>query len=279
MPSLRRLFVLACLAFATACSSEATKTSADDAGATDTLSSEESTAVGSGADAVGVTQEATSVADSIFDFDPTIDPAATPETNATNIQKNAQSNLNGCGSATVTGTTVTIAYGAPPGCTLANGSVVSGTITASVSKTGATTTVTLGFADVVVNGKSLAGTASFATTDGSTFAVTANLNGYAISLTVKGASKTYTVSGSASGGGTSVTFTNVVYVLDDCYPSGGSATLTKGAVTETIAFSAATATTGQVTVTIGKRTSTSTLPAYGSCPGAGWGAGRDAGRR
>jgi hypothetical protein len=43
-------------------------------------------------------------------------------------------------------------------------------------------------------------------------------------------------------------------------------TVTSLGVSETIAFDAETPATGQVSVTIGKRTTTTTLPTYGSCP-------------
>ena len=47
-----------------------------------------------------------------------------------------------------------------------------------------------------------------------------------------------------------------------------TATNVKGRVSQVITFSADTADTGVVTVTTGRRTTTDTLPAYGSCPAA-----------
>jgi hypothetical protein len=41
-----------------------------------------------------------------------------------------------------------------------------------------------------------------------------------------------------------------------------------GLLSETVTFSSSTPSTGQVMVTIGKKTSTATLPAYGTCPHA-----------
>ena len=94
-----------------------------------------------------------------------------------------------------------------------------------------------------------------------------------------GAAESYTFSGTIKTSGTTAALTNVLYVLGDCYLSGGTAALTKGVVTESIASETTTSTTGQVSVQTGKRTTLSTLPAYGNCPGEGRSTGRDAGRR
>lgn len=142
---------------------------------------------------------------------------------------------------------------------------------------GTQTQVALTFDHVTVQGRALDGTATFATSDGSTFTITAELTSgtHAISipasgLTVVGTVSALTLSGSCtvSDGTTSVTasFASVHYTLGQCYPDGGSATFARGAVSETMTFTASSASTGQVSVSRGRRSFTLALPAYGSCP-------------
>lgn len=248
--------------------------SACGAAGTDALTADELDSVRESGTSTSSAHQTVVIADSLFDFDPTIDPAATAEANAMAVRDRVQSQLNACGSVMLSGTTVTVSFGAAPGCTLVNGVQASGSLTAGVSKMGATTTIALTFTNLVVNGKSLNGTASFATTTGTTFNVTAMLTSATDSLnanvTVTGASGSFTMSGTASGsrGGanTAATFTNVTYRSGDCYPNGGSMAITRGPVSLTVTFSAATANSGTVTVTQGRRSTSATLPAYGSCP-------------
>jgi hypothetical protein len=241
---------------------------------TDALTADELDSVREAGASTSSAHQTVVIADSLFDFDPTIDPAATAEANASAVRARIQSQLNGCGSVMLAGATVTVSFGAAPGCTLVNGVQASGSLSAAVSKVGATTTIALSFSSLVVNGRSLNGTASFATTTGSSFAVTAMLasgaDSLAANVTVTGASGSFTMSGTASGsrGGsnTAATFTAVTYRSGDCYPNGGAMTIMRGPVSLVVTFSAATATTGAVTVTQGRRSAAATLPAYGSCP-------------
>lgn len=244
---------------------------------------DESNTFGKGGGSLAANQEVSTLADSLFDFDPTIDPNKTPAENAAAIGANVGTNLGTqCGQVTVSGAGVTVAFGAPPGCTLASGPAISGSVSVAVSRSGSTTTIALTLDDVVVNGEAIAGTASFATTNGSTFAVTTNLTSGdktdAADLTVVGAPGSLTISGTSqvteAGVKSALTFTNVVHEEGECYATSGSMTVTTVGITETITFNAGTPATGEVTVTIGKRTSTATLLPYGSCPSDG---GRDAG--
>src|SRR5580658_467667 len=122
------------LSLALACSSSSSPvagtTADDDAGAEDAgLSSGESFTFNVGGGSVAINEESTKLADSLFDFDPTIDPTKTVDQNATAIGANIQMNLgSSCGTVSVTGADVTVSFGAPPGCMLTNGVVVSGAI-------------------------------------------------------------------------------------------------------------------------------------------------------
>jgi len=242
----------------------------DDAG----LSADEQTTFTMGGHSLAFSQEATTLADSLFDFDPTINPSATPSANATSIGQNIQANLGTCGTVTVSGATVSVNFGSPPGCTLKTGAVVSGSVSLSVSKSGGTTSVALTTPGVVVNGEPLDGTASFATSNGSTFTVTLDLTSGTksdnSSLTVDGSQGSLTISGSATiveaGITSSVTFTNVNHVEGECYATAGSMTVKTGILTETLTFLSTTPMTGLVDVATGKKATTTTLPAYGDCP-------------
>lgn len=242
------------------------------AAAGDALTADELDAVRESGSSTSVAHQSMVIADSLFDFDPTIDPTLSAEQNATAIRDRIQSQSSGCGTISLAGTTLTVNFGAAPGCTLANGVTASGSLTAGVSKSGSTITVALSFASLVVNGKALDGTASFATSNGSTFAVTAALTSGAdtinANLTVTGASGSFTMGGTASSSRSSMsaTFTAVTYRAGDCYPNGGSMALTRGPVSLTVTFSASSANSGVVTVTQGRRSSSATLPAYGTCP-------------
>jgi hypothetical protein len=239
-------------------------------------SADETDTANRGSDGGVSIQEALLLADSMFQFDPTINPASTPAQNAQAIGNQTKSLGGACAMVTTAGNTVTANFGAPPGCKLSNGLTVSGTASATVSASGGTTAVALAFTNVVVNTRALSGTISFTTTNGTsfqtTFALTAGpmLTGM---VAITGSPTGFTFNGNvsvvATDATTSLTLNNVAYVTGDCYPSGGSMAITKGNTSETITFSATSATTGKVTVTIGKRSFPSTLPAYGQCPASG----------
>jgi len=240
------------------------------------LSTDQSDTASRGGDGTLSIQQAFVLADNLFQFDPTINPQSTPAQNAQAIGTQTKSALGSCGTVTVSGTTVSINFGAAPGCMLAGGISVSGSVQATVTSSGGTTTVALGLTSLMIDGRSLSGSLSFATTNGTTFQTTVNLTSASGTLTgmvtIAGASQSFTMSGSVSYAQTdaseSITLTNVVFMQGACYPSGGSITLTKGKISEVMTFTSSTPTTGKVTVSIGKLSYPSTLPTYGKCPPA-----------
>ena len=290
MKAIRPIVIAAVLlAGPSACSSSSSDSSsdtddggglADDGG----LTTDEGVTFSSGGDSLAADQETVTLADSLFDFDPTIDPSATPNANAASIGANAQTNLgSSCGDVSISGASVTVNFGAAPGCTLADGAQISGMVSLGVTQSGTTTTIALTLASVVVNGEALSGQASFATTNGSTFTVTSTVTSgtkdTTAHLTVVGGASSFTISGTSDvteGGSTfAVTFDDVMHVKGECYATSGSMTVVEGPTSEVITFGPSTPVTGVVSVQIGKRSTSSTLPAYGNCPSD---AASDAGR-
>jgi len=233
-------------------------------GATDPTA-DETSALGGGHDATLSQQQSMALADSLFDFDPTLDTTQTAAANAQAIATHAMTQV-GCATATVSGSTATVTAAAP-GCTTLNGVTFSGTVSAAVSKSGTTLTVALTFTNVVLGSSTVTGTMTLVTSDGTTFQVTYALtrNGKSVSgsLTAVGATGQITTSGTVVNGSTSATFTSVVWKKGDCYPSSGTVAVTQGKVTTTYTFSASTPSTGTVSTGRGR---TAQLPAYGSCP-------------
>src|SRR5260370_41450870 len=92
-------------------------------------------------------------------------------------------------------------------------------------------------------------------------------------LTVTGVTQSFTMNGpitvTQTDAATSLNLSNVLYKTGDCYPSGGSMTVTKTKISEKITFSASTATTGKGVVTIGTRSVPASLPSYGKSPASG----------
>jgi hypothetical protein len=289
MRALRSLGIMALTALATfslACSSSSTpaRDVTADAGADAALSTVEATVFNNGGSSVTLNQQVSVLADELFDFDPTINPAGTADQNAAAIGANVMASLGTCGSVKVTGADVTVGFGAPPGCTLPDGTVISGTVDVAVTDAGGTATIALTLDDVVVNGASMAGTASFSTTNGTMFTVTTNLMSGTktdvASLTITAGKSSFSVTGTATdteaGVTTKLVLTGLTVTYGECYATAGTVEVTEGAISESYTFNAETPETGQVTLTIGKRSSTKTLPAYGSCPSAG-SSPRDAG--
>lgn len=210
------------------------------------------------------------LADRLFDFDPTIDPALTADDNAARVAANVGTNLAGCGVVMVTGATVTVDLGAPPGCTFSTGLTVSGSIAVAVSKSDTTTIVAIDLSSVTVQGRALAGTLTFRTMDGSTFMLAATGGAATGLLTVAGGAGTFTIAGTLTAGTTTTptgaTLRDVVWHRGDCYPSGGSIQITHGFLLQTFTFSLSTAATGICERTIVTRTTSYLLPEYGSCP-------------
>jgi len=148
-----------------------------------TLSSDQSDTADRGGDGTLSVQQAFVLADNLFQFDPTINPQSTPAQNAQAIGTQTKSVLGSCGTVTVSGTTVSINFGAAPGCMLAGGINVSGSVQATVTSSGATTTIALTLTNLMIDGRSLSGTLSFATTNGTTFQTSVNLTSSSGTLT------------------------------------------------------------------------------------------------
>lgn len=223
--SIASVLLAASVIGAVACSSSSDGTTS---GASDVLSADEQATFGTSTGSLSSHQETATLADSLFDFD----PAATPDANAAAVAKNTTTNLAGCGQVQVNGASLTVDFGAPPGCTLAGGAVVSGKVAVAVSKAGATTSLALTLTSVVVNGKTVAGQTTFATSNGSTFTVTSTLMGAtkreSANLVVAGGASSFTLNGTSnvtdSGVPSMVTFKDVMHVKGQCYASSGSVT-------------------------------------------------------
>jgi hypothetical protein len=251
----------------------------DDGGTDEPLTATEHDTYRQGSDPVPSIQQLAAIADSLFDFDPTIDPTKTAAENASAIAKQIAGNLGAvgdagptCGSVVLNGASVTVDFGS--GCKLTNGVTASGRVTATVSQASGTTTITLAFSSLVVDGASLSGTASFATTNGTAFTTNANLTTasttYVVTnLAIASTAGTITINGAVGTGtgdqATTSTFGQVSWKLGTCYPSAGTITIKRGLITAVVTFSATTPSTGAVTVTIGRKNSPETLPAYGKC--------------
>jgi hypothetical protein len=228
-----------------------------------------------GGSEVSAGQALTALADSLFQFDPTIDPMADAPENAQNIKRDVALQQNGCGSVSASGAVVTVSFGAAPGCTLKNGVSVSGSVAVGVSKSGATTSLTVTFTDVVSNGKAFAGELTFATTNGTTFTVRGKLTSGSTETTynliVTGTANSATLDGSMAstkgGQASTLMFGNVAWNRGDCYPRSGQVTFKQGVLLNmTATFTASTPTTGIVSVESGRKEYPATLPAYGKCP-------------
>jgi hypothetical protein len=258
------------------CSNGCSNGTSSDTDGGDPLTADERAGFDAGAPSTPAAIQLAAVTDKMFKFDPTIDPTKTAAENAQNVVNEAQQNLGTdgdggtkCGSVTLNGTTVTANFGS--GCMFGN-IAVAGTITVGVTKNGSSISLAVAFMGVTVNGEPLSGTATFTTSNGTTFTLTANITWQkttytAQSFTVTGAPGQITLDGALGLGDavSSYTFAGVVWKQGDCYPSAGTLTIKKGLLTETVTFTAATATTGVVSVTIGKKMVMGKLPAYGSC--------------
>lgn len=260
--------------------------SGGDAGADQLDADEQDTSTGGGESSNAVLQLVV-LADSLFDFDPTLDTTRTAAENAEAIERNIRGNLGsldggvpldggatGCGAVALAGSTLTVSFGAAPGCVLRNGARVSGSVSVTVTKALNTLTVALVLSQISVNGKTLDGSASWSTTSNTSFTVDADITSgtrrfQATGFSVSGGAGTATIGGTLQvtdgAKNYSMTFTNVTWAKGDCYPNGGTLRTVKGLVASTITFNAQTPTTGQVTVTTGRITVSWTLPAYGSC--------------
>jgi hypothetical protein len=266
-----------CVALGACSNSSASSDAGSDAGAM--LTADEQATFNVAAPSVPAVVQLIGVADSFFKFDPTLDTTMSDVQNAQLIENHLASNLGAatdggtkCATLSLTGATLTADFGAPPGCVLSTGLTLSGSIGLTVTKT-LKLGVAFTFTNVTVNGTALSGTMSFTTSDAMSFTVVANVTWAGDTLsttgfTVTGSSSTVTLAGAitnAADSTTTTTFNSVVWMDGMCYPSSGTLSIVKGALTETVTFTSASATTGQVTVTVGSLTLPATLPPYGSC--------------
>jgi predicted small lipoprotein YifL len=243
-------------------------------GPLDQLTGEERDAFERGTTSHVTIQQALTLSDQLFDFDPTLDAARTANENAGLIQAKVTSSLNGCGTVALNNAAVTVNFGQAPGCTLPNGMQVSGVISIGVSKQASTLSVTVTFNNLTLDGSDLTGSAAFSTTNATTFTVVVNLssgsNTMNANVTVVGSPGTITLDGTATAtrtaSTTTLTFTSVAWSQGECYPHQGSVLVKKGRTEQTYTFSASTPTTGNVELATGRQTVQVPLPAYGNCP-------------
>jgi hypothetical protein len=240
------------------------------------LSTEETAATDHGNDTASAATNVLTFADgALFAFDPTINTALDAPTNARAIGAYATDQLAGCASVTVLDATVSIMVNGPS-CTLPNGTTASGTVTATVSKMGTTVRVAIAFTNAMIDGRTVSGSVDMVTDNGSVFTASGTVTSGANSLTfnnvqVTGSAGSFVTDGTVTavkdGVTSNVVLSQVLYRAGDCYPSGGTARVTRNMVTSTITFTAATANSGTVTVMTGRITTSKQLPAYGACPG------------
>jgi len=245
------------------------------------LTTDEQKTYDGGAPGANVIVSLAGAAEAMFNFDPTIIPSQSDTQNANFVASYVLTELGAsadagakCGSVTLNGTTVTASFGPAPGCTLPNGTTISGTIAVGISKSGSTITIAMTMTSAIVNnGPAMDGTVQLATTDGTTFTLSGNFTSGSTTysstgLTFTGSPGVITIDGNFSVGGdtsTTYTFTTLTWKVGDCYPNGGSLAIKSGLITMTVAFDSTTPTTGNVLVTIGKKSVTEKLPVYGTC--------------
>jgi hypothetical protein len=258
-----------------ASSSGATSTSGGSSGGTSsTLSADEKAAFDDGTAALASVQQATMLADDFFDFDPTINPTQSAESNTQAIKSNMQSH-GACG--TIEETSPTGLLATLPNCTLNDGTKIDGSMNVGVSKLDPSTLIIFSFTPpgVVVNGKTLVGGPSFSTSDGTTFALGANLGpdtstSYNLTgLTVAGILGSVEANGTMdivkTGTQTNLTFTGVKWKRGECYPNAGTLQITRNGLTMTVTFSATSPTSGRAEVSVAAKSASEGLPQYGSC--------------
>jgi hypothetical protein len=177
---------------------------------------------------------------------------------------------------TVTGASLKIDFGA--GCTIGPDFTASGSFTGTVAGgTGSPTTVTLAFANLVVNSYSIDGSIAFARANGSFGVTLTALKTHGVthsgSLTLSGAGTSLTLDGSLSrtdeGGSSSSTiaFDKVSAQLGACYPNSGTASVAIPAGSGSITFEPSTPVNGIVELSVnGSPPVPAPLPSYGRCP-------------
>lgn len=228
-----------------------------------------------GASALVLTENALQVSDDLLGFDPVLDRMRTAEENAMAVEAHSLASLGGCGTATRTGSTLSVDLPAP-GCTLPSGHIVSGALTVTVSLGAATISALVTMTGVSIDGTSVDGSIELTTAGGlmlsAAVELTSGTSHVSGDVTLSATAGSFSTSGGLTvvrGGVTfSLSFASVTWNSGDCYPSDGSIAVTSAGITQTLSFDAATANGGEVTVTQGRRTSTEMLPAYGACPSA-----------
>lgn len=242
-----------------------------------------------GAQGMTALRQSIQVADSLFNFDPTLAPDGSEQSNMMAVQMETMKNLAGCGSATLTGAgdggaggTLIVDFGSAPGCTV-KGVLVSGqaALTLTVDKVNGIT-VSLLFTKLVAGAVSLDGALTFNTKNATTFHVvaqsfTAGAIAIDADIMVVGALLKATIDGTAmvtAGGVTrGLTFLGIVVHPGGCYATDGSLTVSTLPLTVVATFTASTPQTGIVDAIfsspLGMVSGPYQLPPYGSCgPGA-----------
>lgn len=218
---------------------------------------------------------ATALAGSYFDFGVTFDLGLADTDLAARAGATIERNLAGCGHVTVTGLEVAVDFGTAPGCRLATGIEVAGTISAQVSKLccfqgAGFVLVSLPLDGVSVDGHALAGTYTIRTPDPARIALTAAGTGMEGIVDIVGSTETLALSSPITTARTTpptrLELHSVVWRRGDCYPSAGSIQVERDTSSQTLSFTTTTATTGTATLTTGPTPSDLPLPPYGPCP-------------
>jgi hypothetical protein len=245
------------------CSSTSTTTPSSSSG--DKGETTDTELVASSAEGLFAVEAAVVAADTAFEFDPTLDPAADAATNVENVRAHAATAP--CAKVSATTDTVTLDLGSK--CII-GAETLSGAFTVRVTKTAATTTLALDLTDVSVSGMNVSGTASFATTNGTSFAVTVDLTSGAShvtgNVTATGINGTLRLDGSLTASTFTMRVDGVTYVRGQCYATTGSVEAQSQRGVTTYDFEALTPTNSQVAVTKdGAPRDSVPLPPYGSC--------------
>lgn len=219
--------------------------------------------------------------DALFEFDPTLNASHTNAMNAMAIESHVGTSA-ACATVTRNDAMVTVDFGSSPGCTVASGAVITGSVDVALTGGEGTIEAIVAFTGVIVNDTALDGTIVFTSTDATTFTLNGSISGGTVGsvghsltfsdLTVTGSPGAMSITGSMTVTrdefDATLTFSSVIYSLGTCYPSGGTLVIERGPATQTITFGASTPSTGVVTMQQGPRTTMPTLPEYGTCPHA-----------
>ena len=219
--------------------------------------------------------------------DPTLDVKRTAAANADAVAQQLHASLASCATASITHapSDVNIALAFHGVCSV-GANTFAGGATAKVEKGAGSITVAFTFTSLMVNGRTIDGTASVTTMDDTSFAATIDITDGAthatlvgaLALDASGAGATLDGTGSHSVAASApviYTASGVHHVFGACYADGG--TLTWGAtltgksgrsyrITETLSFNAQTPATGMATATIAGIATPVTLSPYGTCP-------------